>query len=236
MRSVRRIALLSLTAAVMLAAAAVALGGPNDPRLQRRPADVKRAKTLILKRGDLPGGFVDKGPQQQDSNPTPDLPCAQPDLHTFVMTADVDSHNFVRKHPGAYAAAESEATFFLRPAQAQRIVAIMTSHKIGRCLKSAVIKSVNKSANGKFKIVTARLVPLSENVGDLHAKFWDMLVTFRAHGLLFHDELVLAFLRRGRVVSSLMINTLNGLTEEEARTISERLTLRLEALPKSAVR
>jgi hypothetical protein len=69
----------------------------------------------------------------------------------------------------------------------------------------------------------------------MHDKFWDILVTFKAHGLVFHDEFVLASLRRGRVVSNLMLNSLNGLTESEAQSISERLTRRLALLPKSVV-
>jgi len=184
---------------------------------------------------DLPAGFVDKGPQKQDSSPTPDIPCSVPNLHALVMTADVSSHNFVRKGTG-YAEASSEATFFTRPASAQRAVAVMTTNKIGLCLKKVVVNSVNKSANGKFKIVAAHLIPLSSSIRDLHTKIWDMFVTFKVRGLLFRDEFVLAFLRRGRVVSMVMLNTLNGLTESEARSISARLTLRLELLPRSVVR
>jgi hypothetical protein len=47
--------------------------------------------------------------------------------------------------------------------------------------------------------------------------------------------MALAYLRRGRVVSFLMLNSLNGLTEEDAKNISEALTRRLFSLPKSAV-
>jgi len=112
----------------------------------------------------------------------------------------------------------------------------MTTNKIGLCLKKVVVNSVNKSANGKFKIVAAHLIPLSSSIRDLHTKIWDMFVTFKVRGLLFRDEFVLAFLRRGRVVSMVMLNTLNGLTESEARSISARLTLRLELLPRSVVR
>jgi len=114
----------------------------------------------------------------------------------------------------------------------------MTTNKIGLCLKKVVVNSVNKSANGKFKIVAAHLIPLSSSIRDLHTKIWDMFGTFKVRGLLFRDEFVLAFLRRGRgrVVSMVMLNTLNGLTESEARSISARLTLRLELLPRSVVR
>jgi hypothetical protein len=232
---VRRIALLALAAGITLAVAAAALAGPNDPRLHKRPADVTRAKTLIMKLRDLPAGFVDKGPQK-NSGPTPDLPCKEPDLHALVMTADVSSHDFVRARPGSYSETSSETSFFVRAAQAQQAVTAVTSPRIGRCLKTFVIKDVNKSASGRFTIVSAHLVPISEAVGDLHVKTWDMLLTFKAHGLLFHDELVLAYFRRGRVVSMVMLNSLNGLTEAEAKTISQRLTLRLESLRKSVVR
>ena len=75
----------------------------------------------------------------------------------------------------------------------------MTTNKIGLCLKKVVVNSVNKSANGKFKIVAAHLIPLSSSIRDLHTKIWDMFVTFKVRGLLFRDEFVLAFLRRGRV-------------------------------------
>src|SRR5215467_10636560 len=80
MEFVRRLALLALTAALALAVAAVAFAGPRDPQLHRRAADVTRAKTLIVKLRDLPAGFADKGKQKGDSGPTPDLPCAQPNL------------------------------------------------------------------------------------------------------------------------------------------------------------
>jgi hypothetical protein len=113
--SVRRPALVLLTAAVALAAATAALAGSKDPQLHKRPADVRLAKSLIMTSRDLPAGFVDKGPQKQDSSPTPDIPCSVPNLHALVMTADVSSHNFVRKGTG-YAEASSEATFFTRPA------------------------------------------------------------------------------------------------------------------------
>jgi hypothetical protein len=231
---VRRIALLVLALTVMLAVATAALAGPRDPQLHKRAADVTRAKTLIMKLGDLPAGFVDKGAQKNGSSPAP-AGCSVPNLHALVMTADVSSHKFVRTRPGSYAEAASEATFFLRPTQAQKAVAAVTTSKMGRCLKTAVIEDAKKSSNGLLKIASARVVPLTEVVGSMHAKFWDILVNFRAHGLLFHDELVLAYLRRGRVVSNLMLNSLNGVTEEEAKSISERLTLRLMALPNSVI-
>lgn len=122
-----------------------------------------------------------------------------------------------------------------QPAQAVKAVTAETNRKLGTCLKEAVIKSATKSSHGALKVVSAHVTPLSESVGDLRARFWDILVTFKAHGLLFHDELVLAYFRRGRVVSALMVNSLNGLTEEESKNISEMLTVRLESLPKSVV-
>jgi hypothetical protein len=234
-RMVRRLALLALAAAVMLAVAASAFAGPKDPQLHRRGADVRRAKTLIMTLGDLPAGFVDRGPQKDDSGPTPDLPCAEPNLHALVMTADVSSHQFARSRAASFAEASSEASFFVRAAQARKAVTAVTNRKIGRCLKKFVVKSAKKSSNGAMKIVSVRLVPLTESVRDMHAKLWDMFLTFKANGLLFRDELVLAYFRRGRVVSMVMLNSLNGLTEQEARNISAALTRRLEQLPKSVV-
>lgn len=230
----RRFALLALTVAVTLAVAAAAFAGPKDPQVHKRAADVRVAKTLIMTRSDLPAGFADKGPQK-NSGPTPDIPCTQPNLHALIVTADVSSHDFVRSHTGSSAEASSEATFFIRSAQAKRAVDAVTTAKFGNCIRTAVVKSVNKTANGKFKIVSSHLTPISENVGELHAKFWDMFLTFKANGRTFQDELVLAFLRRGRVVSDLMLNSLNGITEEEAKNISEKLTVRLVQLPKSVV-
>jgi hypothetical protein len=231
---VRRIVLLALTGAVILAVAAAAFAGPRDPQLHKRPADVRRAKTLILKLGDLPAGFVDKGPEKS-SGPAA-AGCSEPNLHELVMTADVSSHKFVRARSGRYAQAASEVSFFLRPAQAQRAVAAVTTSKMGRCLKRAAVEGAKKSANGSLTIVSARAIPLSESVADMHDKFWDIVVNFKAHGLLFHDEVVLAYLRRGRVVSIVMLNSLNGLTESEAKNISQTLTLRLARLPKSVIR
>ena len=231
----RRVVLLALAAAIALAVAAAALAGPLDPQLHKRAVDVRRAKTLIMKRGDLPAGFVDKGPQK-DTGPTPDIPCSQPNLHALVMTADVSSHEFARSRAGSFAEVSSEVSFFIHAAQAQKAVTAVTSPRIGRCLKKFVVESATKSTNGQMDIVSVRLVPLSESVADMRAKFWDMFLTFKAHGLLFRDELVLGYFRRGRVVSMVMLNSLNGLTEEEAKAISERLTLRLESLPKPVVR
>jgi hypothetical protein len=232
---VRRFALVALSLGVALTAAAAALAGPNDPRLHKRAADVRMAKTLILKRADLPAGFVDKGPQK-NSGPTPDVPCQEPNLHALVMTADVSSHDFVRQHAGAYAETSSEASFFLREAQAVKAVAAVTNPKLATCLKKAVIKSATKSSNGTLKVVSAHVTPISESVADLRVKLWDILVAFKVQGHVLHDELVLAYFRRGRVVSSLMVNSLNGLTEEESKNISQTLTVRLESLPKSVVR
>ena len=231
----RRLAPLALSVSVILAVAAAAFAGPNDPRLHKRAVDVKRAKTLLLKRADLPAGFVDNGPQKP-SGPAPDIPCAQPNLHALVMTADVSSHEFARNRPASVAEATSGASFFVRAPQAQKAVAAVTSPKIGRCLKKFVVTSATKGTNGALKITRVRLVPISENVRDLHTRIWDMFLTFKAQGVVFHDELVLSYLRRGRVVSTMMLNSLNGLTEAEASRISARLTFRLEQLPKSAVR
>lgn len=232
---VRRTALLALLTAVALAAATVAFAGAKDPRLQRRPADAKRAARLILRLGDLPAGFVDKGRQKNSSGPTPDLPCAQPNLHALVMTADANSHQFARSRAGSFAEATSEATFFRRPAEARKVVTVMTSRKIGRCVKKLVVQSASKSTNGAMKIVSVRLVPISTTARDLHTRIWDMFLTFKTQGLLFHDELVLAYFRRGRVLSFVMLNSLNGLTEQEAKGISASLTRRLERLPKAIV-
>jgi hypothetical protein len=183
----------------------------------------------------LPAGFVDNGPQKS-SGPTPDLPCPEPNLHALVMTADASSHNFVRKHPGAYAETATGASFFLRAAQAERAVAAITSKKMGPCLKQAVIKGASKGANGTLKVVAAHATPISESVVDMHIKLWDILVTFSMKGHVVRDEVVLGFFRRGRVVSTLLVNSLNGLTENESKNISEKMTFRLESLPKSVVR
>lgn len=235
-RDVRRAALIALAVAAALAVSAAAFAGPKDPRLHRRPADVKRAKTLVMRLRDLPAGFVDKGRQKDTSGPTPDLPCAEPNLHALVMTADVDSHQFARSRAASFAEATSEATFFRRPAEAQKVVTVMTSRKIGRCVKKFVVQSATKSTNGAIKIVSVRLVPITASVRDLHSRIWDMFLTFKAQGLLFHDELVLAYFRRGRVLSFVMLNSLNGLTKREAKGISQSLTRRLVRLPKSVVR
>lgn len=231
----RRVAPLLLAAAVMLALAAAALAGPKDPRLHRRPADVRRAKTLVMRLRDLPAGFVDKGRQKDSSGPTPDLPCSEPNLHALVMTAEVSSHDFARNRTLAIAEASSQATFFSRPDQARKAVAAITSPKIGRCLKKFVVESAQKSTNGQMKIISVRLVPISETVKDLHTRIWDMFLTFKVHGIRFRDELVLAYLRRGRAVSMVMLNSLNGLTEAEAAGISRALAVRLERLPRSVV-
>ena len=233
--AVRRFALVLLTVGVALAATAAALAGSKDPQLHKRAADVRLAKSLILKRADLPAGFVDNGPEKS-SGPTPDLPCPEPNLHALVMTADVSSHNFVRKHPGAYAETATGASFLLRAAQAERAVAAVTSKKMGPCLKQAVIKGMSKGANGALTVVAAHATPISESVVDMHIKLWDILVAFKVKGHVMQDELVLGFFRRGRVVSTLLVNSLNGLTEEESKSISEKMTFRLESLPKSAVR
>jgi hypothetical protein len=112
----------------------------------------------------------------------------------------------------------------------------VTSPKIGRCLKKFVVKDASKNTNGQMKIVSVRLVPITETIGDLHAKLWDMFLTFKAHGMRFRDELVLAYFRRGRVVSMVTLDSLNGLTKQEASSISAALTRRLAQLPKSVVR
>jgi hypothetical protein len=230
---VRRVALLALPALVMLGLAASAFAGPRDPQLHKRPADVTRAKALVLRLHDLPAGFVDKGPQKNDSGPTPPG-CTEPNLHALVETADVSSHDFQRVRAG-FAEALSETSFFLRPAQAQTAVAASTNSKLTRCVKEAIIAGAKKSAGGAMTVVSTRLVPISETVRDLHTKIWDIFVTLKARGLLFRDEMVLAYFRRGRVVSFVMLNSINGLTEEDAKNISLKLTLRLESLPKSAV-
>jgi hypothetical protein len=223
---VRRVVLFTLVAAVMLAAAAAAFAGPRDPRVHKRPVDVSRAKALVLKHSDLPAGFVDKGPQKNDSGPVPPG-CQEPDLHALIVTADVSSHEFDRTGSGGFAAALSEVSFFLTPAQAQRAVAASTSSKLTRCVKKVIVASAKKSSGGLMTIVSTRLVPITETVRDLHTKIWDIFVTFKARGLLFRDEMALAYLRRGRVVSFLMLNSLNGLTEEDSKNIAEALTLRL---------
>lgn len=233
--AVGRVVLLVFAAAVALSAAAVAFAGARDPQLHKRPADVRRAKTLIMSLHDLPAGFVDKGVDKSSSGPIPPG-CSVPNLHALVMTADVTSHKFVRTHTGSYAETESEASFFVRAAQAQKAVAAVTTSKMGRCLKEAAVEGAKKSGNGQITVISARVVPLSESVADMHDKFWDILVNFKAHGLVFHDELVLVYLRRGRVVSNLLLNSLNGLTESEARDLTARLTSRLARLPKSVVR
>src|SRR4029078_8642237 len=126
--AVPRIALVLLSVGVALAAAAAAFAGSKEPHLHKRAADVRLATSLILKRADLPAGFVDNGPQKS-SGPTPDLPCPQPNLHALVISGDASRHHFVPKHPGAYAETATGASFFLRAAQAERAVAAITSKK-----------------------------------------------------------------------------------------------------------
>ncbi len=77
--AVRRFALVLLTVGVALAATAAALAGSKDPQLHKRAADVRLAKSLILKRADLPAGFVDKGPEKNSGRDAgPPMPGAEP--------------------------------------------------------------------------------------------------------------------------------------------------------------
>lgn len=233
----RRSLLGSLVALLLVGSAltaATALAGPNDPQLRPRTADVKLAKTLVLSRSELPGGFVDKGPQKQTSV-APNVPCAEPNLHALVMTADVNSHRFVRSRTGSYAELDFEGTFFRHPADAEKAVGSMMSKAIGSCLKGYVVAGFDKGAKGKAKIVSTHVTPLSEAIGDLHVRMWDLNLAFQVRGITLRAELVLAFYRRGRVVSSMMMDTLGGLSELEAKDVSESVTVRLEALPPSAV-
>jgi len=202
--------------------------------MHKRPVDMSRAKALLLEHGDLPAGFVDKGPQKNDSGPVPPG-CREPDLHALVETADVSSHQFERVRAGGFAEALAEVSFFVKPVQAQRAVAASTSSKLMRCVKRVIVASAKKSSGGAMTVVSTRLVPITETVGDLHNTIWDIFINFRARGLLFRDEMVLAYFRRGRVVSFVMLNSINGLTEAEAKNISSALTRRLASLPKSAV-
>ena len=224
----------SLCLALIMIVPTLALAGrsPKDPQLQPRAADIKLAKSLLVTRSDLPAGFIDKGAQGSGNGSAGEPGCI-PSLHSLAATADVNGHTFDRN--GSEDSISSGATFFLTSQQAGTAIAAVSNVKTGRCLKTVLISQLHKSLGNKVTL-KVRVVPLAVSSGEFRLTAWDVILTMKAKGRTIGGELLVAFYRRGRVVSNLDISTFGGLTSADAAKLSKAVATRLLQLPASAVR
>jgi hypothetical protein len=212
-RAMIRFLLLLAVGLVATVPAAYAKRDPNDPKLTPVTADVRAAKTLLLRRTTLGGSF-----QASPSGVTPTNDnnggCAgfDPNLRSLTETAEVYGDVLVDRSEGLLFT--SEAGVFVSAAQASRAVVLQTQPGAGRCMAS----SARKAAGAGAVVLKKKVTPVAFLVGGLDVKGWDAVLVVKLNGRQLAVESTVFFYRHGRAVSALAFA---GISDRAALLASE---------------
>lgn len=189
---------LSATAVVVaaLVAATAANAAAGDPKKRLNAVDQAYAKSILLRKADLPTGRwqVDSTNFDQ-ANPA----CLVKHYSLSALTATGEA-GFIYKHGGRVI--ESDARVFLSSAQAARAFAILSSVGLGRCLGSslaAVISATSPGLSAKLSSVQ----PLAFTGLAATARGLRIGLRLRGSTDIRSIQYVLMSVRRGRALATI---------------------------------
>jgi hypothetical protein len=176
--------------AAALAVAAAALAAPGDPRVAIKPADQARAKTILLKKAELPGkGWMGAPVDFGRANPL--CLTRRYSLSKLTVSAQVGMEYTRPVDVGTFLV-DSAARTFKTPQQAATAVTIRSALGAGRCLGAALAAeapngSVATSSVEKFSIdglalpSQGFLITVKVVTGGQQSKLTGIVLSFR-HG------------------------------------------------------
>jgi hypothetical protein len=161
-------AVILVVLAALVAAAGAAARDPRQPQQRHTAADTKLAKSIALRKSDLPAGWK----AAPVSKPAP--PCSvEPDESKLVQTAQVDP-TFV--WTDGVTTVGSEVDIFRTTAQARQDWRLSTLALMRACLLETVRKAVGKQ--GTVKVASAKALAPPK----LGERSLDYRVTFVLNG------------------------------------------------------
>lgn len=195
-----------VTACAFLLAPGVAVAGrdPNSPRLHPVAADVRAAKSLLLKRAILGSRFKASPSGTSPNNNSGSCAGFDPNLRALTETAEVYGDLFTDRSRGMLFTSEAEV--YVSSVEAAKAQSLETGPGAGPC-----VASLAQKAAGQGTVVLKKHVsPLTLNIGGLRAKAWDALLLVKISGRQVSVEAAVFVYRNGRAVSSLFITGLES--------------------------
>ncbi len=229
----RPLCAVAVLAAVLVAAGSAAARDPKEPTLKPVAADVRLARTFVLRGSDMPAGFADVGVDTSTGNVSVRTACQAllPDEHRLVMTADVTGHTFRHSAAGVgFSEVSSEAGLFRSATEAR--AGLDDWRRLGTrvdpCFEKAVAQGLAKDRP------SVRVTPLSRQAAGVELYGWDVVATATVKSRAVTVEVVLVQLVHGRGAVQLTVaNVGGGITAQGAAGITATLTSRLLRAPVS---
>lgn len=154
---------LLVAAALGLVAAAAAARDPRLEKLQLKPADMRLARSAVLRRSDLGAGWTPLRVGASDPE-APDCPGYRPDFSKFTVTGQADSQFSTR---GGSTSVLSRVEVYASKAQARGDFALSTLPPVARCLGLMLQREAAKGSSGlAFELVSSRRVHRVPRLGE----------------------------------------------------------------------
>jgi hypothetical protein len=214
--------LLGLGASAALTAAA--LGAPGDPKRSFKPADQTYARTILLRKADVPGkGWHGKPTDFGQTNPA--CLVAHYSLSALTANAEVGTTYTRAVNTGTFLV-ESDANVFLTPAQATTALAIFSKPGFARCLASSLVAEVPSGSFATSDVHRVSLAGLATSSSGFRIVLH--VVSSKGKSTLTADVIGL---RRGRAFATLSVLTVGtgwsqSAVRSTAATIAARMTSR----------
>jgi hypothetical protein len=191
-----RTSLVLVAALLVSAPAAVGSRDPNSPALRPVRADVRAAKTLLLRRSALGNRFRASPSGISPNNNAGSCAGFDPNLRDLTETAEVYGSRLTDRSEGLIFSSEAEV--YISPAEATKAVTLESGPGAGRCVASVAKKAAGRGA----LVVKEKVTPVGFTVGGLHARAWDAQLLVRAQGRQLPVEATLFLFRAGRGLSA----------------------------------
>lgn len=180
------------------AVAGSVLAAPGDPKLEIKRSDQAYARTILLKRGEVPGSGWRAQPTDFGQ---PNPPCLVRHYSLSRLTATAQAGVVYTRvaNVGAFLV-ESDAHLFTTPGQADTASAIASNLGFGRCLTSALVTQAPKGS-----IATSSVRRLA--IGGLAIQAHGFRITLRAVQTepAFNLTALVLVMKKGRTLSVLSV-------------------------------
>jgi hypothetical protein len=203
-----RFSIIAGIAAGSLLVGGIAYSAPGDPKKELKPADQAYARSILLRRADLPKGTWAATPTDF-SQANPRCVVAHYSLSALTVNGEAGFTYAGSPATGGVAVIESGAHVFLTAAQAKRAFGIVTSTGLARCGATAVAAAI-KTPDAAAKIISITPLKVSflalgraaPKVSGAGFKVHLALRTSQGNSTL---ELTEVALRRGRALALLAL-------------------------------
>jgi hypothetical protein len=201
--------------------AATALAAPGDPKRAFKPADQAYARTVVLRKADLPGkGWSAKVTNFGGANPACQV--AHYSLSALTANAEVGT-TFTRAVDTGTFLVESDVHVFLTPAQATRAATTFSSLGFARCLASELVQQVPSGSFATSTVQKHTLTGLAAPATGIKAVLH--IVSSKGKSTLTATVLEI---RRGRALATLSVLTAgSGWSQADLRAAAAKIASRM---------